>query len=251
MKTKSLAIPIRIVDFSESSQIVHLFTRQHGAIEGIAKGAYREKSGFQGPFDLGTLYEVVFAVPRGAGLAVLTESTLVDGFRGLRRSWRRYVAACHVLEFLRTASIAWAPEPELFELAVEAFRALERAEDKRVNLEIARFDALALRVLGLLPPLSACVGCGRRWPGAGRSAFLSPEAGGILCGACRVASSRSAFRLSSRIVRALLSLSDFESSPEETAQAWEECGGKVQTVVGRLRDYLLEREFLALKVSGF
>ncbi len=251
MKTKSLAIPIRAVDYSESSQVVHLFTRQHGAVEGIAKGAYRERGGFQGPFDLCSLYEVVFVARRESGLVVLTESALVEGFRGLRRAWRRYVGACHVLEFLRAAGTAWAPDPELFDLAVETLRGIERAEGWRVDLETARFDALALRLLGLLPPLSACVQCGRPWPGGGRAAFLSPGAGGILCGACRADSAHGAVRLPSSVVRALLALSDFESSPEEAARAWEECGGMVQPVLARLRDHLLEREFTALKVLGF
>lgn len=251
MKSKSLAIPIRIVDFSESSQIVRLFTREHGSVDGIAKGAYREKTDFDGPFDLAVLYEVVFVGRREGGLAVLTESAVVDGFRGLRRAWPRYAAACHLIELLRGVSTAWAPDATLFDLAAGTLGRLEGAEGDRVDLEVARFDALALRSLGLLPPLSACVRCGRPWPGGRRSAFVSPAEGGLLCSACRAASVRGAFRVPAAAVRALVALSDFESSLEESVLAWRECRGSAGAVVARLRDHLLERGFPTLKVPRF
>ena len=35
---KATGIVVRAIDFSETSQIVTLFTREHGKISGIAKG---------------------------------------------------------------------------------------------------------------------------------------------------------------------------------------------------------------------
>ena len=52
MKHRTLAIPIRCVDYSNTSQIVSMFSREEGLLEGIAKGAHRPKNSFQGPFDL-------------------------------------------------------------------------------------------------------------------------------------------------------------------------------------------------------
>ena len=39
MKQKTLAIPIRLTDYSNSSQIVSLLTPDVGALDGLAKGA--------------------------------------------------------------------------------------------------------------------------------------------------------------------------------------------------------------------
>ena len=43
---KTLAIVLRVIDFSESSCVVTLFTRDFGKLTGLAKGARRPK----GPF---------------------------------------------------------------------------------------------------------------------------------------------------------------------------------------------------------
>ncbi len=101
MKQKTLAIPVRLTDYSNSSQVVSLFTADAGALDGLAKGAHRPKGSFQSPFDLAILYEVVYIERRSPGLSILTEAAVLDGYRGLRCRWERYIGATHVLEFLR------------------------------------------------------------------------------------------------------------------------------------------------------
>src|SRR3954465_15987768 len=56
------AICLRVTDFSETSQIVGLFTREHGLVPLIAKGSKRtsKKNTMSGPLDLLTSGEVVF-----------------------------------------------------------------------------------------------------------------------------------------------------------------------------------------------
>ena len=55
-------ICLRVTDFSETSQIVGLFTRGHGLVPMIAKGSKRQtkKNTMSGPLDLLTSGEVVF-----------------------------------------------------------------------------------------------------------------------------------------------------------------------------------------------
>ncbi len=59
-------ICLRVVDFSETSQIVGMFTRGHGLVPLIAKGAKRasKKNVMSGPLDLLTSGEVVFVPAR-------------------------------------------------------------------------------------------------------------------------------------------------------------------------------------------
>ena len=61
-------ICLRVTDFSETSQIVGMFTRGHGLVPLIAKGAKRasKKNVMSGPLDLLTGGEVVY-VPCLAG----------------------------------------------------------------------------------------------------------------------------------------------------------------------------------------
>ena len=65
------AICIRCWDFSETSQTVSLFTREHGVVRGLAKGAKREKGGFSGGLDVLTRGEMIASVKPGRDLAAI------------------------------------------------------------------------------------------------------------------------------------------------------------------------------------
>src|SRR3954454_4295731 len=88
-------ICLRVTDFSETSQIVAMFTRHHGLVPLIAKGAKRasKKSVMSGPLDLLTAGQVVFVPARdgatgsggGAQLGILAAWELAD-HRGTLRA---------------------------------------------------------------------------------------------------------------------------------------------------------------------
>ena len=56
---KSQAIIIRLVEFSESSCVVTMFTRDFGKIGALAKGARRPKSPFESALDLLALLSLI------------------------------------------------------------------------------------------------------------------------------------------------------------------------------------------------
>ena len=70
MLTKDHAICIRAVDYSETSQIVTLFTKQNGKIGAIAKGSKRPKSSFDGPIELFAYGRIIFTHSDDAILAM-------------------------------------------------------------------------------------------------------------------------------------------------------------------------------------
>ena len=73
MLTKDIAICIRAVDYSETSQIVTFFTRASGKISAIAKGSKRPKSSFDGPIEIFSYGKIVFSDSNKEKLATLTE----------------------------------------------------------------------------------------------------------------------------------------------------------------------------------
>ena len=52
MQIKDKAICLRAVNYSETSQVVTLFTRDHGKIAAMAKGSRRAKSSFDGAIEV-------------------------------------------------------------------------------------------------------------------------------------------------------------------------------------------------------
>ena len=72
MLTKDTAICVRTTDFSETSQILTLFTRAAGKISAIAKGSKRPKSAFDGPVEVFSYGRIVFSDSTKEKLATLT-----------------------------------------------------------------------------------------------------------------------------------------------------------------------------------
>jgi DNA repair protein RecO (recombination protein O) len=177
------ALVLRKFEYGETSQVLHLLTRDHGRVHCMAKGSLKERSGFLGPIDLLELGEARI-YPRRDGLSILGGFERKSAFPGARRVLERLEGAFAVLEILAESSREEQADPALFDLGVETLRGLEECPADRVPLALLRFDLRALGVLGVGPVLGACVACGRGI-GEERTPLLSPARGGALCGACR------------------------------------------------------------------
>jgi DNA repair protein RecO (recombination protein O) len=179
---KSLAIVLRTVDFSETSLIVTLFTRDFGKIGAMAKGARRPKSAFEGALDLLCVCRVVFLHKSSDALDLLTEAKLQRRFRAATRDLTRLYAGFYVAELLDELTHPGDPHPDLYDAADQTLAALDGEGD--VAAATLRFELTALRILGHLPSLGECVGCGKPVEPEGRIAFGMLE-GGVLCPECR------------------------------------------------------------------
>jgi DNA repair protein RecO (recombination protein O) len=180
---KALALVTRVVEFSETSSVVTLFTREFGKIHALAKGSRRPKGPFESALDLLGLCRIVFLAKSSDALDLLTEAKLERRFRAATRNLSRLYAGYYVAELLNELTHDRDPHPELFDAACDTLLALGTGTQDVVALTL-RFEVMALRVLGHLPALDACVECGRQVNGDGRVAF-GMLAGGVLCARCR------------------------------------------------------------------
>ncbi len=178
----SPALVLRKFEYGETSQVLHLFTRDRGRVHVLAKGTARPRSSFGGPVDVLELGVARFH-PRRDGLAVLAGFDRETNFPALRRDIRRLDAAFSVLEILVQTTREDQPDGDLFDTALEGLRALESVTADRVPVALLRFDLRALDALGLAPVLDACAGCGG--PAGGPGLVLSAAKGGLLCARCR------------------------------------------------------------------
>jgi len=173
---------LRTIEFSETSLIVTLLTREFGRISAIAKGARRPKGPFEGSLDLLSVCRVVVIRKPHAGLDLLTEAKLHRRFRGAERSMERTNAGYHVAEMLRLLTDEHDPLPELYDLTTETLSQIDGTGN--VPLALLRFDVLSLQILGSAPGMDRCTHCGGEIPPAGRLAFAL-DTSGLVCGTCR------------------------------------------------------------------
>ncbi|HEX7380286.1 MAG TPA: DNA repair protein RecO [Pirellulales bacterium] len=180
---KAQTLVLRVVEFSETSSVVTLFTREFGKVRGLAKGARRLKGPFESALDLLAQCRIVLLRKSSDALDLLTEAKLEKRFRPTSRDLSSLYAGYYVAELLNELTDDADPHPELFDLSVATLAALERGDVALAPL-VLRFELAALGWLGHLPSLDACVECGQAIEPVGRIAF-GLGAGGVICTRCR------------------------------------------------------------------
>src|SRR5438270_8813023 len=116
---KATALVLNVVDFSETSSVVTLFTREFGKIRGLAKGARRLKGPFESALDLLAISRIVFLRKSPGTLDLLTEAKLQRRFRPRSRNLSSLYAGYYVAELLAELTDDHDLHPELFDATEE------------------------------------------------------------------------------------------------------------------------------------
>jgi len=183
---KDIALVLRRLDYSETSQVLAVLTREHGQQRLIAKGVKRAtKKGGGHAIDLLELGEVVFSLrpDKDGALAVLTEWRQRDTFPALRSDLAKCYAGQYAAEVTAQLTEAHDPHAGLFDGLLAFLHALE-TEDAAAAL--VKYLWLLLKEIGLRPDLGRCVNCGQPVGGRGPLYFSSRE-GGAICRDCEPA----------------------------------------------------------------
>ncbi len=156
---QTTAIVLRTIEFSETSLIVTLLTRDFGRVSALAKGARRPKGPFEGSLDLLAVCRVVVIRKTTDTLDLLTEAKLHRRFRGGERSLERLYGGYYVADMLRQLlTDDHDPHPDVYDLAIQTLQQIDGTGD--VASSLAFFDAQLLRMLGHAPGTDRCTDCG-------------------------------------------------------------------------------------------
>ena len=181
MILKTEAVPLRIVPYSRTSQVVFWLTPREGRVATAIKGACRPKSGFLGQYDLFQTCELLYYEREHDGMHVARECAVLKPRSSLRTRWRAAACASYVTD------LAWqtcqsGPHHEAIFALLEA--ALDALSEQAACLPILFWFELRLtHLLGVAPQFDRCAACGAAGPGPAWRCF-SPVKGGLVCPAC-------------------------------------------------------------------
>ncbi len=178
---KSDALVIRLADFSESSKVVTLFTRDFGKVAGLAKGAKRLKGPFEAALDLLSECRVVFIRKSSGALDLLTEAQLIRRFQPQSRDLNALYGGYYVAELLDGLTEVHDPHPNLYSAAITALAEIAQSSDPRIP--ILKFELQLLSEIGHLPEFEACSIC-HQPIAAGEQARYWVSQGSLLCSDC-------------------------------------------------------------------
>ena len=177
-------ICLRKVEYSETSQILTLFAREHGLLRVIAKGAHRKTkvgaSKFGGGLDLLDVGDAMFSHAPDRDLPPLTEWTLREGHLALRKSLRAIYLGEYAAELINHLIEEHDPHATLFDRLLLVLGELNTPRQEQAFLA---FELELLRETGYLPHLDTCVACGSKLNDRDR-VYVSPSRGGAICRNC-------------------------------------------------------------------
>ncbi|HTV47811.1 MAG TPA: DNA repair protein RecO [Phycisphaerae bacterium] len=210
---KDEAICLRVIDFSETSQVVTLFVRAAGLISLLAKGVrkipVRSRTPLPEPLDLFSRGQVVFIPPRGSSqLGTLSAWQVFDHHPALRRSLKALYSAQITAEVTLLLLKENDPHPELFDQLRCALEVFPGPDSQRMLLAYLK---AALRLAGYQPRLDACCVCSKPVSASPALVFI-PSLGGVSCQSCT--RDGTAIKITPALTLAL----DRIGSPKELAQ---------------------------------
>jgi DNA repair protein RecO (recombination protein O) len=174
------AVVLRRIHFGETDNILTLYSKEHGRISAIAKGARKAISRLSGATDPLTCSR--FALATGHNLQVVVQAEMLYSFHGLHQSVERLAHGQYFAEVLSVFTAEEDAHPELYRLLVRALRLLEKVPDIE---SIARwYELRLLREIGYGPDLTECAICREPVPGEfgeDESFGLSASQGSALC----------------------------------------------------------------------
>src|SRR5580704_9553717 len=137
---KALALVLRTTDWSETSRIATLWTRELGKVRVLAKGGRRLRSAFESALDLLTVCSIVLLRKTSGSLDLLTEAVVVRRFPRLQSDLSALYAGYYVAELLADWTQDLDPHPILFDDAVAALGELGEPSGVETGPRVMRFE---------------------------------------------------------------------------------------------------------------
>jgi DNA repair protein RecO (recombination protein O) len=176
---KTEAIVLRSIRYGEADRILHLFTRHHGRLGAIAKGARRARSRFGARLEPFFHVRAVLHEGRGDLLTVTSVDTL-SAHAGLREHAATLDAAARACDAVARLFETPDPHPEVFTLLANELALLSAGVAHAGTGNALAFRLKLLLAAGFVPQLGACASCGA----AEHLRGFSAAAGGVVCAAC-------------------------------------------------------------------
>lgn len=173
------AVVLSHQDWGEADRLVTLYTRQHGKLRAVAKGArkpHSRKGGHLQPFT-----HVALQLARARGPFIITQVDTIDAYLPIGENLTLTGQASYLVELLQRFSY---DEEEanstIFRLLLESLTRLSGGDDPW--LVVRYYEMRLLDHLGFRPQLQTCISCGAKIEPEDQ--FFSGNEGGILCPDC-------------------------------------------------------------------
>jgi DNA repair protein RecO (recombination protein O) len=185
MITRTDAVVLKSMKYRDSSKIVTFYSRRFGKIKGIAKGARQMKSKFGAALEPLSAVSLILYKKDQRELQLISQCDLLKTYKNIHSELDRLAVGLSIIELLNQLTHDEEGNDALYTLLVQSLDELERAQKHFMNFFLA-FELRCASVLGFMPSLDACKGCGRKLDDlvSDDSAVFQSGKGAVLCSRC-------------------------------------------------------------------
>ena len=176
------AVLLRSFNYSETSRVLRLYTKDLGLVSVMAKGIRRTGARGQGGIDTFSRGELTAYVRPTRDLQTFKEFAVEEAGASLGRDVLRFAGASVLAEIV-LLNAGPDPSPPVFERLTNALRRIEAEPRAGIVGAVLAEGWLLVTTLGYEPQIDLCVHCGRALGNSEVSRF-DFSAGGARCSDC-------------------------------------------------------------------
>jgi DNA repair protein RecO (recombination protein O) len=179
------AIVLKTMKYRDTSQIVTLFSRDHGKLSVVAKGIRNSQKGGAGGLDpMSCVRAVVYKKP-GKELHLMSQCDRLRVFKGLADDLKRIAGGMAAVELTNLAMPVEEPHTDVFTLLEKTLESLGNATRSAENA-LYYYEVQLLGILGFRPELKSCLECGRSLTSIAETGIrrCSISTYGLVCSGC-------------------------------------------------------------------
>lgn len=231
---------LRQAEYKESSRMLTVLTDGQGKISVSAKGAVRRSSRIAAASRLFAFSEMTLTESRDKWY--LTEANTLELFDGISRDIAALALGSYFLELMDAVCPERVEEPEILLLGLRALWLLsEGKKDSRIIK--STFEMRLMCLLGYMPELEACAGCGEANPA---SPVIDLRGGEMYCAACAEKLALRPKRLCPASLAALRHIAEAEGGKEFSYTLGEDALVRMSAATEAYTAEQLERKFATL-----
>jgi DNA repair protein RecO (recombination protein O) len=176
------AIILQTVPFNEADKIVSFLSREEGRARGVAPNARKSLKRFGATLEPLSHVRLRYLDHPARGLVRLESAELLDSFFEIQSEYEVAVGLSYVAEVCELLLPEREANSPFFRLVLLVMTEVRRTGD--IWRPLTYFDLWAVKLAGLLPPMTVCIRC-REPLEAGHPAWFRPHWDGLLCKSCR------------------------------------------------------------------
>ncbi len=179
---KTEAVVLSKINYGDTSSIVSLYTKEHGKLSAIVKGARRPSSKIGLLFDPVNHLQVILYTKASRDVQLISNADLLNHFPHIREDLDKLKYAYSALELVKKLTPDHETNDKLFRGLIRILSLLNSSNDAPV-INFLKFFLFILTDIGYQLQLDVCVSCGVKIINGGNIFYSMNK--GVLCANCK------------------------------------------------------------------